>query len=116
QMRRLPERKMLRRLFARRAVSLEQVADIARVVAAFHGRAARARPSDPGGSATVRRNVAENDRQIAPFVGVTLTPEQEKAVRAFNDDFLRREQRLLDERKRDGWVRECHGDLRIDSV
>lgn len=115
-MRRLPQRAMLNRLLARGAATAEQAAAIGKLIARFHAAAPRALPSDPGGAATVRENTAENFRQTHPYLGRTLTPEQDATITTYTERFLQSERGVLDARHADGWVRDIHGDLRSDNI
>lgn len=69
-----------------------------------------------GGWETVRRNCEENFEETAPFVGRVVTPLRFEFVRAATRGFLRRRRPLFEARRRNGRVREGHGDLRAEHV
>ena len=84
---------------------------------AFHDAAAVARPADPRGRADrVRAPMLDNLRALA---AVCTTPDERAGLAALGRwealafDTLRNG---FDQRLRDGWVRECHGDLHLGNV
>ncbi len=87
-------------------------------VADFHGRgSARATMDQPFGSVpAVLAPVTQNFAQIAPLLA---TPEEHGILGQIETWALREHQRfthLFDARKRDGKVRECHGDMHLGNI
>lgn len=116
-MKRLPEERMLATLLARGEAGAAEMVAIARVVAEFHGKAARGPQIDACGSSSVLRgNWEENFRQAAPFVGVTLTAAQLAALRFWAERFLEQNGELFRARVAGGFVRECDGDLHSGNI
>src|SRR5690606_8948151 len=62
------------------------------------------------------RNWRENLDNISRFAGGTLPETRLQRLRDFCESFLHAETGLLQARDRDGWIRDCHGDLRSDAV
>ena len=93
---------------------LRRVADS---VHAFHTAAASGGKIARFGSA---REVAaiwrENLEEIARFAGDTLTLGQLHDITSFGQRFLSANRSLIDQRASSGRVRDCHGDLRSDSI
>ena len=116
-MRRMPGERMLPQLIARGAAPPEDIARVAHVVAAFHGAA---ETSDHiarfGMVGTLRTNWQENFDQTGAQVGHTIGIAERGAIRNYVDRFLRRNEALFAERATSGRVRDCHGDLRSDSI
>ncbi len=115
-MRRLPAERMMDRLLAQGAVSAEMVERIAGRLAEFHRSADTSRRIAEYGDWAVRYAWEENFRQWAPLVGQTITPEQDRVLRAFGQAFLARRRDLLHRRVDQLRIRDCHGDLRSDAV
>jgi hypothetical protein len=116
-MRRMPRERMMPSMLERGEVTRAHGRELAREIATFHERAAdRAEAASFGGVETVRGNWAENIEQVAPYVGRTLSRETFDAIGDYVADADGRHAALIEERKREGRVRECHGDLRTDSV
>jgi hypothetical protein len=90
---------------------------IAGVIASFH----RSSATDEhvalfGRPDALRLNWDENFTQTAPFIGRTLSPEQNRGVRHYVEAFLRERKELVEERAASGRVRDCHGDLRSEAI
>lgn len=116
QMREFPQDALLSRMLAANRLSPERVDAIADRVAAFHAAIASARPPGAFGSpAETLRLALENFTQIRPSV--------DPADRATLDglsEWTRREctrrSTVFERRYRDGFVRECHGDLHVGNI
>ncbi len=116
-MRRLPENRMLDRLVRRGRVNAEVLVRLARRVAAFHAASARGPEIDRFGSLeTIRFNWEENFAQTAPYIGRTLPRRWYEGIRRYVADFLQNSAELFRKRVAEGRIRDCHGDLRAESV
>ena len=90
---------------------------IAAQVAAFHAAAeTNERISHFGGIDVIRGNWTENFDQTRPFIGRALTQETFDQIQRYIDGYLRLRAPLLETRVREGWVRDGHGDLRLQHV
>jgi len=117
QMRRMPQDRFMPALIARKELTAAEVRAVAYVIASFHAAAQTDERITAFGSVDVLRvNWQENFDQTRPFVGRTLTTEQFDAVREYADRFLTQQAALLTERAASGRTRDCHGDLRADSI
>jgi aminoglycoside phosphotransferase family enzyme/predicted kinase len=116
-MKRLPTGSMLNELLEAGAVTLPMLGRLAGRLAEFHQAAERSdRITRIGGAGSFGRNWRENTERNSAFAGRTISPEQLAALRSFSSSFLRDENALLRRRDAEGWVRDCHGDLRSDAV
>lgn len=115
-MRRLPAEGMMDRLLAEGKLTVEMVRRVARRVAAFHASAATSPRIAAIGAKGIHYAWDENFRQWAPNIGVTVTPEQDRLLRAFGERFFAAKRGVLARRAAEGRIRDCHGDLRSDSV
>ena len=116
-MKRLPEERMLATLLERGEAGVEEMTRIARVIAAFHGKAARGPQIDACGSTgIIRGNWEENFRQTAPFAGVTIAPEELAVIRHWVERFLIGNEELFRARVAAGFIRECDGDLHSGNI
>ncbi len=111
-----PQAARLDRILARGALTPAHIDAVAAVLATFHGRIPVAGPETPFGSLErVYHPVAENFHQIRPRVSLDLHPQLERLERWSAASF----ERLRDvfaERKRKGFVRECHGDAHLANM
>ncbi len=117
-MRQFPAEATLDRLDAEGGLTAQHIESIAATLARFHQEScAIAKADSPWGSAeTVWKPVAQNFAQIAPRL-------ENPADRALLDTLRRWSEReharlapLMAARKRDGFVRECHGDLHLGNL
>ena len=114
---RLPEEATLESLLARRQVDARLLGRVAHRVAAFH---AEVQTSDEithyGEMQTIGGNWEENFAQMRPYVGRALTEETFNAISHYAHEFMRCRERLFAARRRDGRIRDCHGDLRLQHI
>lgn len=116
-MKRLPEERMLSQLLRTGQVEPEQLAQVARIVAAFHARAARGPQFDAYGDAgALRTNWEENFRQVAPFQGETVSGADLALMRGWVERLLSERAPLFQARIEGGFVRECDGDLHSGNI
>jgi aminoglycoside phosphotransferase family enzyme/predicted kinase len=116
-MQRLPDEATLESLVRAGRADADLLAEIARYVAAFH----RATPSNEhiasfGTLAIIRKNWEENFEQLQPYIGRTLDPGTYERLVAYIRDFLEARKALFESRVRDGHIRDCHGDLRLQHI
>jgi aminoglycoside phosphotransferase family enzyme/predicted kinase len=116
-MKRLPEERMLSHLLELAQVGPDQMVQLARLIADFHGKAARGAQIDAcGGADVIKANWEENFRQAAPFKGETLPAADLDLMRAWVDRFIAGNGDLLRARVEQGFVRECDGDLHLGNI
>jgi uncharacterized protein len=116
-MRRFDQDDLLDRMARRGALTPAHIDALARGLAGFHGQIARARADDTYGSAQrILAPALQNFEQMLPL----MSAKADIALLARLRDWTVREHSALDPvfeaRKRDGWVRECHGDLHLGNV
>ncbi len=116
-MRRLPEEATLAALARADAATPTLLAEVAERVAAFHAAGAvgarRARFGDPQ---TIVANWAENFEQARPYIGRTVDTRTNQRIRDYVSHFMAARAPLLRARLREGRIRDCHGDLRMEHV
>jgi len=116
-MKRLPQHRMMDVLLSKGGVDFEMIGQVAARVAQMHGQAERgARITRIGGAATFRKNWRDNLDQLRPYIGRTIGPRRFERIEAFARATLDAEKKLLEGREAEGWIRDCHGDLRSDAV
>ena len=117
-MRQFPPDATLDRLDAQGGMRAQQVEAIATTVARFHLRdCMRAGEDSPWGSPEkVWQPVAQNFLQIAPRLEDPADRRQLDALQRWSEAEHARLTPLLAARKRDGFVRECHGDLHLGNL
>jgi aminoglycoside phosphotransferase family enzyme/predicted kinase len=116
-MREFPQSALLDRVAARGELSSEQMDELAGTIAEFHARVDRAGPqSEFGTEHAVIDPARQNFAQMLPLA---TDPESEAALRRLAGWTEREFARCRDAfaaRRRDGFVRECHGDLHLRNL
>ena len=116
-MTRLPRERMLDQLLAMGKVDVSDVERLAWKMAAFHASAETGQAVNEFGSRrAIEENWHENFDQVRPFVGRWLRHDQFARTYAFVHQALDRLAPVFEQRVREGRIRDCHGDLRSESV
>ena len=116
-MRQFPQSGLLNNVQARGELTTAHIDQLARQIADLHAEAARVPLEHPLGSAeAVMAPVRQNFEQIRPLLAEAADLAQLQHLEAWAEDTFTRLQPLLDQRKADGFVRECHGDIHLANV
>lgn len=105
-------------LFARMAgegrLTRAHIEALAARIADFHRHAAPL--PDKGGAESFARILAGNDADLAAFAGEVFDASHLRMLHGAGAALLARDGYLLDQRRAQGWVRLCHGDLHLGNV
>ena len=115
-MHRLPRDRMLDKMVASATVSFEAVRELAKRLAAFHRDASIAKSKVWGSAQAISGLVMSNLAEAEQLAADSVTRGRLAAVGRYLCRYLRSHRQSLDNRGRDGHVRDGHGDLRCDSV
>ncbi len=116
-MRRLPAARMLDYLLPRGEATPAMLADVARLLADFHARAATGREINKiGGLNAVIQNTEENFAQTEKYFGEIIAPETYEHLKGYTRNFIAANEDLFRQRVAAGRVRDCHGDLHAAHV
>lgn len=118
-MRRFADGARLDEVLAHEGLALEQMDELATRLAEFHAQAPRAEPgSTLGEPATVYFPMAQNFEQIRPLLlsEDAASHTQLERLRLWTETRYASLQTLLAARKREGFVRELHGDMHLGNM
>ena len=116
-MRRLPEERMMHRLLERNAVTKPMLQAVAEKLVPFHhSSAATSARIAAYGAWAIRYNVRENRQQWTPYIGRTITEEQDRILGNYVEAFYALRADVMQRRVDELRIRECHSDLRSDAV
>ena len=116
-MKKLPQERMLGRLLAEGKCDSSVIDAVAAKLADFHRRAETGgRIEALGGVETIRLNHEENFTQTAPYVDVTIPRRRYEFIRAYDRDFLNRQESLFRRRVAEQRIRDGHGDLHLEHI
>ena len=117
QMKRVPDERTMPALLASSQFTPLHLRGLALRLAQFHDGAATGNHiSSFGTSEVISRNWDENFQEIERHVGISIERTDLQELRHYVVRFLERNTRLLVARSITGRIRDCHGDLRADSV
>jgi aminoglycoside phosphotransferase family enzyme/predicted kinase len=118
QMRRFPQEAIFSRLLESGALEPEHMDQLARTAAEFHQRIAVAPAESPWGSwENVRRPVQENfEELLAATPDASALHQRLTELCCLSDFRLNELHEVISARKRDGFVRECHGDMHLGNI
>ena len=111
---RFDEDRLLDRVASRRALDVRLAASLGSAIATFHASAETR--FDLGGAAALERVVRGNERGFADAGGGILDHQACVALTRDLRERLASQASLLDQRRADGWVRHCHGDLHLGNI
>jgi hypothetical protein len=116
-MRRFAQDDLLPAVLARGELAAADIDALAAIVTAFHARIERADPaSEHGTPETILRFALQNFAQLAPLVAATDVAAALRALETWTRRVHAGLTRRFAQRRRDGFVRECHGDLHLGNI
>jgi len=90
---------------------------LARQVAAFHERIDRAAPDDPWGAPdSVYQAMRDNFAAVRQFLAPAPEPPELGTVEAWTAERYEALKPLLEQRRKGGFIRECHGDMHLGNM
>lgn len=113
-MQRFPQEALFDRLLGAGGLGREDMVALAEAIAAFH-RDAERRP-EHGGPASMEWTIANNAASMAPFVPQVFEAAAVAALEREARAELEKVAEFLEQRRRQGYVRLCHGDLHLRNI
>lgn len=116
-MQRLPAEATLAARVAAGTATPELLTAVASPIARFHASFPTTRYiSDFGAPGVIRGNWEENFTQMRPYIGRVLEQATFERISLYVHEFLASYAELLHTRVRQGHIRDCHGDLRLQHI
>ncbi len=116
-MKQISEDLLMDRLLDRGMVTSGMVATVAERLADFYRSSETndriknfARPE------RVRQDTDENFEQTEKYIGTTISREQFEEIRRSTNAFLEEKRHVFSQRINGDWIRDCHGDLRLEHI
>lgn len=112
-----PQSAQLDNMLAAGKLKTEHMDAVARMTADFHQRIEVADDTvEFGNNTRLYYPVEENFRQIGEHMDTTAFHDKLEALRLWSEEEFNRLQNTFAGRKRDGFVRECHGDMHLRNM
>lgn len=103
-------------LVSKKLLTNEHIKQTARIIATFHSKIAITEAHTEYGSANaVMRPVRENFKQILQLTSIEK-PESLKQLASWSEQQHTALRPFFNQRKQDGFIRECHGDLHLRNI
>ncbi len=116
-MREFPQEALASRALAAGTFGATEVDALADLVAKFHSTAPATRAGDRlGAPASVLASARQNFDQMLPLVRAAPDDRALRALRHWTEREFAAREAAFDARRRDGFVRECHGDLHLGNI
>jgi uncharacterized protein len=116
-MRQFPTAALLSNMFVQGELTPELLQTLARVVAQYHAGAETSDYIQSFGQVDrIRQSFDENYAQTISYIGGPQTQEQFDLTQAYSDRFFQERANLFEQRRQNGWIRACHGDLHLGNI
>ncbi|WP_130903538.1 bifunctional aminoglycoside phosphotransferase/ATP-binding protein [Pseudomonas sp. Sample_22] len=116
-MRQFPQTGLLSTLQANGELTTAHIDEMAAQIARFHLNAPKVPAEHEAGTPdSVMAPVRQNFEQILPFISDKADLQQLDALQAWAESSFERLKPLLEQRKADGFIRECHGDIHLGNA
>jgi aminoglycoside phosphotransferase family enzyme len=111
-MRRLPRQMMMDILLEENNISDEMINRLSEKIAIFHRQAETNQEISAFGSIdAIRQNTEENFSQTEKYCGKTISRRRFLQIKEYTGSFIRQNTSLFQKRVKEGYIRDCHGDL-----
>ena len=116
-MKRVPVSKLMKSLFQSGELTEDHLKAIAQVLAQFHLSAHRTPEIDQFGRwEAFKVNTDENFEQVERYIGVTIPRNRFEALKKWTEDFYSTNRTVFRLRRKEGRIRDCHGDLHMEHI
>jgi aminoglycoside phosphotransferase family enzyme len=116
-MKQISEDLLMDSLLDRGMVTPEMVAKVAKKIADFYTRAeTNERIQSFAYPERIRQDTDENFDQTEKYIGTTISKEQFLQIRGATNSFLEEKREVFLKRVEGNWIRDCHGDLRLEHI
>ncbi len=116
-MKEMPQDRMMNRLLAENKVSEKDIRALVRILVPFYRQARTGKGINPFGRIEIwAKNTEENFTETRPYVGRLVSARVYTRIVQGTRDFLTQEKDLFKKRIREGYIRDCHGDLHSANI
>jgi len=116
-MHQFPQQALLTQILACGKLTEPHIKALAQTIADFHASIAITSPDSPYGTVeAISHPIHENFAQIRERISSADLLKRLQNIEANDTAFIQRERKLFEQRKRDGFIRDCHGDLHLNNI
>ena len=116
-MKEMPQDRMMNRLLAENKVNERDIRALVRILVPFYRQARTGKGINPFGRIEIwAKNTEENFAETRPYVGRLVSARVYTRIVQGTRNFLTQEKELFKKRIREGFIRDCHGDLHSANI
>ena len=116
-MHQFPQQVLLTQILACGKLTEPHIKALAQTIADFHASITIAAPDSPYGTVeAISHPIHENFAQIRERISSADLLKRLHNIEASDTAFIQRELKIFEQRKRDGFIRDCHGDLHLNNI
>jgi len=116
-MKEMPQERMMNRLLAEGKVEEKDIRDLIRKLVPFYQQARTGKGINPFGRIEIMiKNTEENFAQTQSYIGRLISARIYSQMVKGTRDFLEKRGELFKKRIREGYIRDCHGDLHSANI
>jgi len=111
-MKEFPQEKIMTKLLEKEKINEENLDKICDILNNFYKKSERSKEIDSYGSIeTIKKNTDENFDQTKSVIDVTISKEKFNFIKNVTNQFLVQKKDIFKKRIKEGFIRDCHGDL-----
>ncbi|MFO8078142.1 MAG: AAA family ATPase, partial [Thermoplasmatota archaeon] len=116
-MHRFDQQKLMNELLKKEKVTKAHIENIADILVDFYESQSPSETINEYGSVeSVKQNIMENFEQTVSVIDVTISKEKYHFIKQTNQDFFQHHKSVLEHRKKNGCIFDCHGDLHSGNI
>jgi len=116
-MKEFPQEKIMTKLLEKEKISEEILDKICDILNNFYKKSEHSKEIDNYGSIeTIKKNTDENFDQTESVIDVTISKEKFNFIKNATNQFLAQNKDIFKKRIKDGFIRDCHGDLHSGNI
>jgi aminoglycoside phosphotransferase family enzyme len=114
---RMPDEKLMSKLLQANLVDKRLIDNLAKIIAGFHAKAETNQMISEFGSVSVLKlNWEENFEQTREFISTAISSGWFNLIHKRIEDFLRNNEKVCENRIKEGRIRDCHGDIHSGNI
>jgi aminoglycoside phosphotransferase family enzyme/predicted kinase len=116
-MKEFPQEKIMTKLLEKGKIDEELIKKICYILVEFYKKGERSSDIDSYGTIkSIKMNTDENFEQTESFVDITIPQKTYHFIKKATNEFLNQKKKVIEERIKNGFIRDCHGDLHSGNI
>ncbi len=116
-MREFPQEQIMSNLLKKGRISEEIIERLCCQIVDFYKSSKNSKEIDNYGKLeSVKQNIDENFEQTESVIGKTISKQSFDFIKNANEEFFKRKTSILEKRKNEGFIKDCHGDLHSGNI